>query len=55
MKDAHGKIVNRSSGGAFMPCQHYGITKLVLASMTLSLAQELAPGKIDPGQRRRAR
>lgn len=39
----HGKIVNQTSGGAFMPSQHYGITKLGLVSMTLSLATELAP------------
>jgi NAD(P)-dependent dehydrogenase (short-subunit alcohol dehydrogenase family) len=39
----YGKIVNQSSGGAFIPSQHYGITKLGLVSMTLSLAHELAP------------
>jgi NAD(P)-dependent dehydrogenase (short-subunit alcohol dehydrogenase family) len=39
----YGKIVNQSSGGAFLPSQHYGITKLGLVSMTLSLAHELAP------------
>jgi NAD(P)-dependent dehydrogenase (short-subunit alcohol dehydrogenase family) len=39
----YGKIVNQTSGGAFMPSQHYGITKLGLVSMTLSLASELAP------------
>lgn len=39
----YGKIVNQTSGGAFMPSQHYGITKLGLVSMTLSLATELAP------------
>jgi len=38
----YGKIVNQTSGGAFMPSQHYGITKLGLVSMTLSLASELA-------------
>jgi NAD(P)-dependent dehydrogenase (short-subunit alcohol dehydrogenase family) len=39
----YGKIINQSSGGAFIPSQHYGITKLGLVSMTLSLAHELAP------------
>jgi NAD(P)-dependent dehydrogenase (short-subunit alcohol dehydrogenase family) len=40
---AYGKIVNQSSGGAFMGANAYGITKLGLVSMTLSLARELAP------------
>ena len=39
----YGKIINQSSGGAFLPSQHYGITKLGLISMTVSLAHELAP------------
>jgi NAD(P)-dependent dehydrogenase (short-subunit alcohol dehydrogenase family) len=39
----YGKIINQSSGGAFIPSQHYGVTKLGLISMTLSLAHELAP------------
>lgn len=39
----YGKIVNQSSGGAFMAAAHYGITKLGVVSMTLSLAKELAP------------
>jgi NAD(P)-dependent dehydrogenase (short-subunit alcohol dehydrogenase family) len=44
MKEAgYGKIINQSSGGAFLASQHYGVTKLGLVSMTLSLAQELAP------------
>lgn len=44
MKEAgYGKIVNQSSGGAFMASSHYGVTKLGLVSMTLSLAKELAP------------
>jgi NAD(P)-dependent dehydrogenase (short-subunit alcohol dehydrogenase family) len=42
-KKGYGKIINQSSGGAFIPSQHYGITKLGLVSMTLSLAHELAP------------
>jgi NAD(P)-dependent dehydrogenase (short-subunit alcohol dehydrogenase family) len=40
---SYGKIVNQSSGGAFLPSQHYGVTKLGLVSMTMSLAHELAP------------
>ena len=39
----YGKIVNQSSGGAFLPSQHYGVSKLGLVSVTLSLAHELAP------------
>ncbi|OHV32094.1 MULTISPECIES: SDR family oxidoreductase [Pseudofrankia] len=39
----YGKIVNQSSGGAFMAANAYGITKLGVVSMTLSLARELAP------------
>jgi NAD(P)-dependent dehydrogenase (short-subunit alcohol dehydrogenase family) len=39
----YGKIINQSSGGAFLPSQHYGVSKLGLVSMTSSLAQELAP------------
>ncbi|MGW1028949.1 SDR family oxidoreductase [Streptomyces sp. NPDC002577] len=42
-KRGYGKIVNQSSGGAFMGANAYGITKLGLVSMTLSLARELAP------------
>ncbi|WP_068154791.1 SDR family oxidoreductase [Rhodococcus phenolicus] len=38
----HGKIVNQSSGGAFLPSGHYGLTKLGIVSMTMSLAKELA-------------
>jgi NAD(P)-dependent dehydrogenase (short-subunit alcohol dehydrogenase family) len=43
IETGYGKIINQSSGGAFLPSQHYGITKLGLVSMTLSLAHELAP------------
>ncbi len=45
-EQGYGKIVNQSSGGAFMPSGSYGITKLGLVSMTVSLAQELAPAGI---------
>ena len=43
IEQGYGKIVNQSSGGAFLASQHYGITKLGLISMTISLAHELAP------------
>lgn len=44
LKDkGYGKIVNQVSGGAFLPSQHYGVSKLGLVSMTISLAYELAP------------
>lgn len=44
MKEAGGgKIVNQTSGGAFMPSGLYGITKIGLVSLTSSLALELAP------------
>jgi len=39
----YGKVINQSSGGAFLPSRHYGVTKLGLVSMTVSLAHELAP------------
>jgi NAD(P)-dependent dehydrogenase (short-subunit alcohol dehydrogenase family) len=39
----YGKIINQSSGGAFLPSAHYGLSKLGLVSMTMSLAKELAP------------
>ena len=42
-KRGYGKVVNQSSGGAFMPANAYGITKIGLVSMTMSLARELAP------------
>jgi NAD(P)-dependent dehydrogenase (short-subunit alcohol dehydrogenase family) len=41
-----GKIINQSSGGAFLPSGVYGMTKIGLVSMTASLAQELAPFNI---------
>jgi NAD(P)-dependent dehydrogenase (short-subunit alcohol dehydrogenase family) len=42
VEKGYGKIINQSSGGAFLPSQHYGVSKLGLVSMTLSLAHELA-------------
>jgi NAD(P)-dependent dehydrogenase (short-subunit alcohol dehydrogenase family) len=38
----YGKIINQSSGGAWLGSAHYGLTKLGLVSMTISLAKELA-------------
>ena len=43
VKAGYGKIINQSSGGAFLPSAHYGVSKLGLVSMTVSLAHELAP------------
>lgn len=44
MKDkGYGKIINQSSGGAWLGSAHYGLTKLGMVSMTISLAKELAP------------
>jgi NAD(P)-dependent dehydrogenase (short-subunit alcohol dehydrogenase family) len=42
-RNGGGKIVNQTSGGAFLPSGLYGITKIGLVSLTASLAQELAP------------
>jgi NAD(P)-dependent dehydrogenase (short-subunit alcohol dehydrogenase family) len=41
-----GRIVNQSSGGAFGPSHVYGVSKLGLVSLTVTMAQELAPLKI---------
>lgn len=42
----YGKIINQSSGGAWLGSAHYGLTKLGIVSMTISLAKELAPSGI---------
>ncbi|MBW2385458.1 MAG: SDR family oxidoreductase [Deltaproteobacteria bacterium] len=42
-----GKIINQSSGAAFIPAGVYGVTKLGLVSLTVSLARELAPLDIN--------
>ena len=42
-----GKIINQSSGGAFGPSGIYGISKLGLVSLTVTLARELAPLRIN--------
>jgi NAD(P)-dependent dehydrogenase (short-subunit alcohol dehydrogenase family) len=41
-----GKIVNQSSGGAFLNGRPYGISKMALLSMTHGLARDLGPDKI---------
>jgi len=38
-----GRVINGSSAGAFMPGGIYGISKLALHSVTVSLASELGP------------
>jgi NAD(P)-dependent dehydrogenase (short-subunit alcohol dehydrogenase family) len=42
----YGKIINQSSGGAWLGGAHYGLTKLGIVSMTISLAKELATSGI---------
>ena len=42
----YGKIINQSSGGAWLGGAHYGLTKLGIVSMTISLAKELAKSGI---------
>jgi NAD(P)-dependent dehydrogenase (short-subunit alcohol dehydrogenase family) len=42
-----GKIINQTSGGAFGPSGVYGVSKLGLVSLTVSLARELAPYQIN--------
>jgi NAD(P)-dependent dehydrogenase (short-subunit alcohol dehydrogenase family) len=37
----YGKIINQSSGGAWLGSAHYGLSKLGIVSMTISLAKEL--------------
>ncbi len=42
-----GKIVNQASAGAFIAGGVYGVSKLALVSLTVTLANELAPHKIN--------
>jgi NAD(P)-dependent dehydrogenase (short-subunit alcohol dehydrogenase family) len=42
-----GKIINQSSGGAFMAAGVYGVSKLALVSLTVTLARDLAPFKVN--------
>jgi NAD(P)-dependent dehydrogenase (short-subunit alcohol dehydrogenase family) len=39
----YGKVVNQSSGGAFIAGGSYGISKLALVGLTIALSRELAP------------
>ena len=41
-----GRIVNQASGGAFVPVNAYGVTKLALVGLTVALAKELGPANI---------
>ncbi|MSO79834.1 MAG: SDR family oxidoreductase [Acidimicrobiia bacterium] len=45
-KRGAGRIVNQSSGGAFGPSGVYGVSKLGLVSLTVTMAHELARFKI---------
>jgi NAD(P)-dependent dehydrogenase (short-subunit alcohol dehydrogenase family) len=45
-KRGGGRIVNQSSGGAFGPSHVYGVSKLGLVSLTVTMAHELARHKI---------
>lgn len=42
-----GKIINQVSAGAFPPVSLYGITKLALVALTVTLAKELGPSNIN--------
>lgn len=42
-----GKIINITSGGAFIPSGVYGASKLALVSLTASLGRELAASRIN--------
>jgi NAD(P)-dependent dehydrogenase (short-subunit alcohol dehydrogenase family) len=42
-----GKIINQSSGGAFTGGGVYGVSKLALVGLTVSLARELGPRRIN--------
>ena len=46
-KRGSGRIVNQSSGGAFQGSHVYGVSKLGLVSLTVHMARELAPFKIN--------
>ena len=45
--DYFGKIINITSGGAFIPSGVYGASKLGLVSLTASLGHELAASRIN--------
>ena len=42
-----GKIINQSSGGAFVNGRPYGISKLALVSLTYGLARDLGEHRIN--------
>ena len=42
-----GRIVNQATGGAFLPFNPYGISKLGVVGLTVALAKELAPSNIS--------
>jgi NAD(P)-dependent dehydrogenase (short-subunit alcohol dehydrogenase family) len=41
-----GRIINQASGGAFIPRNAYGVSKLGVVGLTVVLAKELGPDKI---------
>lgn len=41
-----GKIINQSSGGAFVPSSPYAISKLAVVGLTAALARQLGPDNI---------
>jgi len=43
---AGGRIINQASGGAFVPVNTYGITKLAIVGLTVVLAKELGRDNI---------
>lgn len=45
-EQGYGKIINQSSGGAWLGGAHYGLTKLGIVSMTISLSKELGKSGI---------
>lgn len=42
-----GKIINQSSGGAFVPSSPYAISKLAIVGLTSALARQLGPDGIN--------
>lgn len=42
-----GKIINQSSGGAFVPSSPYAIAKLAVVALTSALAKQLGPSNIN--------
>ena len=46
-KRGGGKIINQSSGGAFVPSSAYAISKLAIVGLTSALARQLGPDNIN--------